>query len=417
MRFDELDLEEAILDGLDAMNFWETTPVQERTIPVILAGKDVIACAQTGTGKTAAYVLPVINELSKGLHPAHAVNAVIMAPTRELAQQIDQQIEGFTYFIPVSAVAVYGGTDGIAWEQQKRGMEMGADIVIATPGRLLSHIKMGTVNLSEVSFFILDEADRMLDMGFYDDIMQIYKLLPKSCQTIMFSATMPPKIKTLAQNILKNPEEVQIAISRPPESIMQTAYVCHDMQKLPILEDLFVKSRPQRVIIFSSSKMKVKELASALKRLKFNVAAMHSDLEQTQREEVMKEFKNGHIDILVATDVVSRGIDINDIRLVVNFDIPHDPEDYVHRIGRTARGTNGEGLAITFISTEEQLQFKHIEEFLNKEVYKIPIDPIFGEVPRYEPQKYQSTHRNKKRSSYKKKEAGKLKKSSGHNQK
>ena len=417
MRFDELDLEDAVLDGLDAMNFLETTPVQELTIPVILSGKDIIACAQTGTGKTAAYVLPVINELSKGLHPSHAINAVIMAPTRELAQQIDQQIEGFTYFIPVSAVAVYGGTDGIAWEQQKRGMEMGADIVIATPGRLLSHIKMGTVNLSEVSFFILDEADRMLDMGFYDDIMQIYKLLPQNCQTIMFSATMPPKIRTLAQNILKNPEEIQIAISRPPESIMQTAYVCHDTQKLPILEDLFTKSRPQRVIIFSSSKMKVKELSSTLKRLKFNVAAMHSDLEQVQREEVMKEFKNGNIDILVATDVVSRGIDINDIRLVVNFDIPHDPEDYVHRIGRTARGTNGEGLAITFISTEEQVQFKHIEEFLNKEVYKIPIDPIFGEVPRYEPQKYQSTHRNKKRSSYKKKEAGKLKKSSGHNQK
>ena len=417
MRFDELDLEDAVLDGLDAMNFLETTPVQELTIPVILSGKDIIACAQTGTGKTAAYVLPVINELSKGLHPSHAINAVIMAPTRELAQQIDQQIEGFTYFIPVSAVAVYGGTDGIAWEQQKRGMEMGADIVIATPGRLLSHIKMGTLNLSEGSFFILDEADRMLDMGFYDDIMQIYKLLPQNCQTIMFSATMPPKIRTLAQNILKNPEEIQIAISRPPESIMQTAYVCHDTQKLPILEDLFTKSRPQRVIIFSSSKMKVKELSSTLKRLKFNVAAMHSDLEQVQREEVMKEFKNGHIDILVATDVVSRGIDINDIRLVVNFDIPHDPEDYVHRIGRTARGTNGEGLAITFISTEEQVQFKHIEEFLNKEVYKIPIDPIFGEVPRYEPQKYQSTHRNKKRSSYKKKEAGKLKKSSGHNQK
>ena len=403
MKFEELDLEEAVLDGLDAMNFIETTPVQELTIPVILSGKDVISCAQTGTGKTAAYVLPVINELSKGLHPANAVNAIIMAPTRELAQQIDQQIEGFTYFIPVSAVAVYGGTDGIVWEQQKRGMEMGADIVIATPGRLLSHIKMGTVNLSKVSFFILDEADRMLDMGFYDDIMQIYNLLPKDCQTIMFSATMPPKIKTLAQNILKNPEEIQIAISRPPESIMQTAYICHEIQKLPILKDLFVKSHPQRVIIFSSSKKKVKELSSTLKHLKFNVAAMHSDLEQTQREEVMREFKNGHIDILVATDVVSHGIDINDIQLVINFDIPHDPEDYVHRIGRTARGTSEEGLAITFVSPQEQVQFKHIEDFLNKKIYKIPIDPQFGEVPVYEPQKYKSTtHRNKKKVSHKK---------------
>lgn len=397
MRFDELKLEEAVLDGLDAMNFQETTPVQELTIPVILEGKDIIACAQTGTGKTAAYVLPVINELSKGLHEANAVNAVIMAPTRELAQQIDQQIEGFTYFIPVSAVAVYGGTDGIAWEQQKRGLEMGADIVIATPGRLLSHIKLGTVDLTKVSFFVLDEADRMLDMGFFDDIMQVQKLLPPTCQTIMFSATMPPKIRTLAKTILKDPEEIRIAISRPPESIMQTAYICYDMQKLKILEDLFSESRPQRVIIFSSSKMKVKELASTLKRMKFNVAAMHSDLEQSEREEVMKEFKNGHIDILVATDVVARGIDINDIKLVVNFDIPHDPEDYVHRIGRTARGTNGEGLAITFVSIDEQAQFKRIEQFLDKEVYKIPIDPKFGEAPLYEPEKYGMVRRGRGR--------------------
>lgn len=388
MRFDELDLEEAVLDGLDAMNFLETTPVQELTIPVILKGRDIIACAQTGTGKTAAYVLPVINELSKGIHPVNAINAIIMAPTRELAQQIDQQIEGFTYFVPVSAVAVYGGTDGIAWEQQKRGMEMGADIVIATPGRLLSHIKLGTVDLSQASFFILDEADRMLDMGFYEDIMQIQKLLPPTCQTIMFSATMPPKIRTLAKTILKNPEEVKIAISRPPETILQTAYICYDIQKLHILEDLFTQSHPQRVIIFSSSKMKVKELAATLKRKKFNVAAMHSDLEQAQREEVMKEFKNGRIDILVATDVVSRGIDINDIKLIVNYDIPHDPEDYVHRIGRTARGTNGEGLAITFIGIDEQYRFKRIEEFLEKDVYKIPIDPKFGETPLYEPEKY-----------------------------
>lgn len=389
MRFDELDLEDAVLDGLYDMNFDEATPVQELTIPVILEGKDIIACAQTGTGKTAAYVLPVINELSKGNHPTDSVNAIIMAPTRELAQQIDQQIQGFTYFIPsISAVAVYGGTDGIVWEQQKRGLQMGADIVIATPGRLLSHIKLGTVDLSKVSFFILDEADRMLDMGFYDDIMQVYNELPKDCQTIMFSATMPPKIQTLAKTILKDPEEVKIAISRPPETIMQTAYICYDPQKIKILQDLFSKSRPQRVIIFSSSKMKVKELTSSLKRMKFNVAAMHSDLEQSQREEVMREFKNGHIDILVATDVVARGIDINDIRLVINFDIPHDPEDYVHRIGRTARGTNGEGLAITFVSTDEQPQFKKIEDFLKKEVYKIPVDPEFGETPLYEPEKY-----------------------------
>ena len=388
MRFDELDLEDAVLDGLYDMHFEEMTPIQERTIPVILEGKDIIACAQTGTGKTAAYVLPVINNLSKGNYPTNAVNAIIMAPTRELAQQIDQQIQGFTYFTPsISAVAVYGGTDGSTWEQQKRGLEMGADIVIATPGRLLAHIKLGTVDLSKVSYFILDEADRMLDMGFHDDIMQIYKLLPRDCQTMMFSATMPPKIQALAETILKDPEEVKIAIARPPESIMQTAYICYDIQKLKILEDLFTKTHPQRVLIFSSSKMKVKELAMNLKRKKYNVAAMHSDLEQSMREEVMKDFKNGHIDILIATDVVSRGIDINDIKLVVNFDIPHDPEDYVHRIGRTARGTNGEGLAITFVSVNEQSRFKQIEDFLGKSVYKIPIDPKFGEVPKYDPKK------------------------------
>ncbi len=387
MRFDELKLEDAVLQGLDSMRFEETTPVQELTIPLILQGKDLIACAQTGTGKTAAYVLPVINELSKGNHPQNAINAVIMAPTRELAQQIDQQIEGFTYFVPVSAVAVYGGTDGIAWEQQKRGMEMGADIVVATPGRLLAHIKMGTTDLSHVSFFILDEADRMLDMGFYDDIMQIHRLLPPTCQVIMFSATMPPKIRKLAETILKEPEEVKIAISRPPETILQTAYVCYDMQKLSILQCLFSESRPKRVIIFSSSKLKVKELSSTLKRMNFNVAAMHSDLEQTQREEVMKEFKNGHIDILVATDIVARGIDIDDIRLVVNFDIPHDPEDYVHRIGRTARA-GGEGLAITFVSIDEQSGFQRIEQFLGKTIYKIPLPPEIGEGPAYEPEKH-----------------------------
>ena len=391
MRFDELDLEDAVLDGLYDMNFEETTPIQEKTIPLILEGKDIIGCAQTGTGKTAAYVLPVISELSRGDFPTDAVNAVIMAPTRELAQQIDQQIQGFTYYIPsISAVAVYGGTDGITWEQQRRGLELGADIVIATPGRLLSHIKLGTVDLSRVSFFILDEADRMLDMGFFADIMQVYKQLPPTCQTIMFSATMPPKIQTLAKSILKDPVEVKIAISRPPESIMQTAYICYDPQKIKILQDLFTQAPPRRVIIFSSSKMKVKELTSTLKKKKFNVAAMHSDLEQSQREEVMKAFKNGHIDILVATDVVARGIDINDIRLVVNFDIPHDPEDYVHRIGRTARGTNGEGLAITFVAPNEQPRFQKLEEFLEKEIYKIPIDPKFGEVPAYEPSKYRT---------------------------
>jgi len=388
MRFDELELEASVLDGIYAMNFQEMTPVQELSIPHILEGKDVIACAQTGTGKTAAYVLPVINELSKGGYPDDAINAIIMAPTRELAQQIDQQVEGFSYYLPVSAVAVYGGTDGITYAQQERGLQMGADIVIATPGRLIAHLNLGGIDLSNVSFFILDEADRMLDMGFYDDIIQIYKLLPKSCQIVMFSATMPPKIKTLAKNIMKDAHIIEIAISKPPETIMQTAYICYEAQKIRILEQHFRESSPKRVIIFSSSKQKVKDLASALTRMKINVAAMHSDLEQNVREQVMKDFKNGHIDVLVATDVVSRGIDINDISIVVNYDIPKDPEDYVHRIGRTARGTDGKGLAITLVSEKEQYDFKTIEKFLEKEIYKIPIDPSHGEAPAYEPEKH-----------------------------
>ena len=387
MRFDELNLGDEVLDGLDAMNFIETTPVQAATIPPILEGRDVIACAQTGTGKTAAYLLPILDRLSAGEFASDVVNAVIMAPTRELAQQIDQQVEGFSYFKPVLAVAIYGGTDGVAWEQQRRGMAMGADIVIATPGRLISHLNLGSADLSHVSYFVLDEADRMLDMGFFDDIMQIYKQLPSSCQTVMFSATMPPKIRKLAASILRDPIEVEIAISRPPESIMQSAYICYEAQKLPILRKLFEQSAPKRTIIFASAKLKVRELTSTLRKMGFNVADMHSDLEQSQREQVMRDFKNGYVDVLVATDIVARGIDIDNIRVVINYDIPHDPEDYVHRIGRTARGTNGEGLAITFVSEEEQSDFHKIETFLGKSVYKLPVDPEFGEVPAYEPAK------------------------------
>jgi len=370
MFFDELDFEDSVLDGLEAMNFREMTPVQELSIPPILQGRDVIACAQTGTGKTAAYVLPVINKLCKGGYPEDAINAIIMAPTRELALQIDQQIEGFSYYLPVSAVAVYGGTDGIVYTQQERGLQMGADIVIATPGRFISHLNFSSVDLSRVSFFILDEADRMLDMGFYDDILLIYKQLPKDCQIIMFSATMPPKIKTLAENIMKNPQEIAIAISKPPDSIKQKAIFCKESQKLQVLEKIFKDGNPKRVILFSSSKQKVKDLATVLQRMKINVAAMHSDLEQSVREQVMKAFRNGHIDVLVATDVVSRGIDIVDISLIINYDTPRDPDDYVHRIGRTARGTEGTGAAITLVAERDRYYFKAIENLLGKEIPK-----------------------------------------------
>ncbi len=396
MNFSELNLEDSVLDALDAMNFRECTPVQEKTIPVILEGKDLIGVAQTGTGKTAAYLLPVINQLSKGGYPADAINCVIMSPTRELAQQIDQQMEGFSYFMPISSVAIYGGNDGVRFEQEKKGLTLGADVVIATPGRLLSHLSLGYVDLSKVSFFILDEADRMLDMGFSDDIMQIVKYLPKERQTIMFSATMPTKIQQLAQSILNNPEEVKLAVSKPAEKIIQAAYVCYETQKLGIVESLFKEQAPERVIIFASSKLKVKEVTKSLKRLKLNVGEMHSDLEQCQRDAIMHEFRNGRINILVATDIVARGIDIDDIRLVINYDVPHDSEDYVHRIGRTARANN-DGCAITFVSETEQTKFKQIENFLGNDIYKIPVPAELGEAPEYAP----VTKRGNRRSSNK----------------
>lgn len=384
MQFSELNLEDSVLDALDAMNFRECTPVQEHTIPVILEGKDLIGVAQTGTGKTAAYLLPVLNQLSKGNYPEDAINCIIMAPTRELAMQIDQQMEGFSYFMPASSVAVYGGNDGIRFEQEKKGLTLGADIVIATPGRLISHLSLGYVDLSKVSFFILDEADRMLDMGFAEDIMQIVKYLPKERQTIMFSATMPTKIQQLAKTILTNPVEVKLAVSKPAEKIIQAAYICYEAQKLGIIESLFKEQQPERVIIFASSKIKVKEVTKALKRLKLNVGEMHSDLDQSQREAIMHEFRNGRINMLVATDIVARGIDIDDIRLVINYDVPHDSEDYVHRIGRTARANN-DGCAITFVSETEQNKFKQIENFLEKEIYKIPVPEELGEAPAYNP--------------------------------
>ncbi len=399
MRFSDLDLENEVLDGLDAMNFSEMTPIQKACIPLILSGRDVLGCAQTGSGKTAAYLLPIINRICRGELSGNRVNAVVMAPTRELAQQIDRQVEGFSYFVSLSTLAIYGGTDGIAWEQQRRGMDMGVDIVIATPGRLLSMINLQACDLSQVSYFVLDEADRMLDMGFYNDIMAIYKTLPATCQTVMFSATMPAKIKTLARNILKEPQLVELSISRPPETIMQTAYICYEEQKLPLVRSLLVGSsleaQNKRTIIFSSSKSVVRALHSALKQHRLPVAAIHSDLEQTERESVLRDFRSGKIQILVATDVVARGIDIDNIGLVINYELPHDHEDYVHRIGRTALGTDGEGLAITLIAPKEQSGFARLQKFLGKEIYRLPIDAELGAAPDYAPQERD----NKRRSS------------------
>ena len=384
MRFDELGLDEAVLQGLDAMNFQETTPVQEKTIPVILEGKDIIGCAQTGTGKTAAYILPVLNRMVTEPQSDEYIKAIIMAPTRELAQQIDMQFEGFSYFVPVSTLAIYGGGDGSVWDQQKQGLQMGVDVIIATPGRLITHLEMYDIDLSHVRYFILDEADRMLDMGFSDDIMRIVKKLPAERQTIMFSATMPPKIQQLAKTILNDPTEVKIAVSKPNEAITQAAYICTEMQKMGLIKEMFGKPVKSKSIIFSSSKQKVKELAYTLKRMKFNVAAMHSDLEQEQREAVMLDFRNGKIDILVATDIVARGIDIEDIGTVINYDVPHDPEDYIHRIGRTARAS-ATGTGITFVSEQEQDKFQRIEKFIEREIEKLPIPERLGKGPKYDP--------------------------------
>ncbi len=382
MRFDELLENEDVLDALWDMHFDECTPIQEKAIPAVLDGRDLLACAQTGTGKTAAYLLPVIDLLSTYQYPSDAVNCVIMAPTRELAQQIDQQMQGFSYFLPISSMPVYGGTDGHTYEQQRKSLKAGADVIIATPGRLLAHLSMGYVDLSKVSFFILDEADRMLDMGFYDDIMQIVGRLPKERQTLLFSATMPPKIQQLANTILNNPFEIKLAVSKPAEKIRQTAYVCYETQKLDILRHIFKQKAPEKVIVFSSSKLKVKELARAVKQLNVKVGEMHSDLEQSRREEVMLAFKAGRINVLVATDIVARGIDIDDIELVINYDVPHEAEDYVHRVGRTARADR-DGRAITFVNEKEMGKFRLIERFLEKEVEKEPVPEALGSGPEY----------------------------------
>lgn len=380
MRFDDFDLNYDVLDALDAMHFSECTPIQEQAIPAALDGRDLIAVAQTGTGKTAAYLLPILNRLADGEFPEDAVNCIIMAPTRELAMQIDRQLEGFSYFLSVSSLPIYGGTDGATFARQQRGLKLGTDVVIATPGRLLAHLQMGYVDLSKVSFFILDEADRMLDMGFYDDIMQIVKHLPKERQTLMFSATMPPKIQQLAKTILNNPHEIKIAVSKPADKIDQSVFVCYETQKLPILKQLFNDKKAKRVIVFASSKLKVKELARELKRAKFKIGEMHSDLDQSKRDEVMLDFKSGRIDILVATDIVARGIDIDDITMVVNYDVPHDAEDYVHRVGRTARA-DAEGEAVTFVSERERGKFAAIERFLGKKVRRQQVPDDLGKTP------------------------------------
>ena len=397
MYFDELDLNDNVLDALYDMRFETCTPVQEQCIPEILAGKDVLGVAQTGTGKTAAYLLPVLSKLDDGGYPKDAINCVIMSPTRELAQQIDQAMQGFGYYLnDVSSVAIYGGNDGNRYDQELKSLTLGADVVIATPGRLISHISMGNADFSKVSFFILDEADRMLDMGFSEDIKKIAQLLPPTCQTIMFSATMPDKIEDLAKTLLKDPVIIKLAVSKPAEKIKQSAYVCYETQKLGIIQDIFKQGDLKRVIIFSGKKQKVKAINRALQRMHVNSGEMHSDLDQAERDQMLYKFKSGQIDVLVATDIVARGIDIDDIAMVINFDVPHDAEDYVHRIGRTARADR-DGVAITFINEEDVHYFKQIEKLLEKEVEKTPLPEELGEGPEYKEGRGQRTSAKSRR--------------------
>ena len=407
MYFDELALSDEVLDALWDMHFDECTPVQEKTIPVLLEGRDVISCAQTGTGKTAAYILPLLTNLQHDNHDENKLNAIIMAPTRELAQQIDQQMEGFGFYVPFSSVPIYGGNDGGAWGNQVTGLQKGADIAIATPGRLISLMNIYDVDFSGVKYFILDEADRMLDMGFYDDIMTIVKRLPADRQTIMFSATMPQNIRQMAKAIMRDPVEIRIAVSRPPETIRQMAVDLYEGQKTAMVTHLLSSESPllaegtdtklKKVILFAGRKQRVKDLARALQMKKLDARPMHSDLTQKERDEVMLDFRNGKVDVLVATDIVARGIDVDDIPLVINYDVPRDAEDYVHRIGRTARAESL-GIAVTLVSTEEQRYFHKIEQFLNKQIERLPLPEALGEAPTpYQPRAEKRSRKNAKR--------------------
>lgn len=396
MRFDQLFESDDLLDALWDMHFDDCTPIQEQAIPIVLDGHDLLACAQTGTGKTAAYILPVIDLICTGRYPENRVNCIVMAPTRELAQQIDRQLQGFSYFLPISSLPIYGGTDGHTYEQQRKGLKMGADIVIATPGRLIAHLQMGSVDLSKVSFFILDEADRMLDMGFYEDIMSIVKHLPKERQTLLFSATMPPKIQQLAKNILRNPKEIKLSVSKPADKIEQRAYVCYETQKEKLLRHILQNEESKRVIVFSSSKQKVKQLAHGLKIKGAHIGEMHSDLDQNVRENVMLDFKSGKIDVLIATDIVARGIDVDDIAMVINYDVPHEGEDYVHRVGRTARADR-DGKACTFICEKDIRKFKAIEKLLGYEVPKAQLPEGMDEGPKYQAGSQTRNHNSQNR--------------------
>lgn len=383
MKFTDFNFEASLQEGLDAMGFNAPTPIQEQAIPIILSNKDLIGCAQTGTGKTAAFLLPILNKLAE--RSSEDTDTLIIVPTRELALQIDQALQGFSYFTSVSSIAIYGGSDGSAFEREKQALKTGANVIIATPGRLMAHLNMGYVKLGTIKHLILDEADRMLDMGFVEDILKITSYLPKQRQTLMFSATMAPKIRTLAAQLLHNPEQINIAVSKPAEGVIQGAYLVYDNQKNSLIKLLLEGKKLSSVIVFVSTKLKVKELDRDLKKAGLKAQAIHSDLEQNEREEVLRNFRSKNLQILVATDILSRGIDIEDIGLVVNYDVPGDPADYIHRVGRTARAAST-GVALTFINELDQQKFQQIEELIGSEINKIPLPEELGKGPEYRPE-------------------------------
>lgn len=385
MRFTEFGFDNCLLEGIEAIGYEEATPIQEKVIPIILQGRDLMGSAQTGTGKTAAFLLPLIQKIVSDDRDDD-IKALIIVPTRELAVQIEQHLMGLAYFARVGSVSVYGGGDGVTFQREQQALQLGTDIVICTPGRMLSHLADGKTKISNLKYLVLDEADRMLDMGFYDDIMRIISYLPMHRQTLMFSATMPTRIRQIANKILKNPIEISIALAKPPETIKQMAYVVYHSQKDDLVNFILRENDVRSALVFCGTKIGVKDLCRKLKRVRFSVAEIHSDLEQNQREQVLNDFKNRKIKVLIATDILSRGIDVEDIDLVINYDVPHDAEDYVHRIGRTARAQTT-GMAITFISEDEQRDFSDIEKLIGKEVPKIAVPKELGKTPDYNPQK------------------------------
>jgi len=384
MQFEQFGLNNNLLQALSYMGFEKPTPIQDKTIPEIMAGKDIIACAQTGTGKTAAFLLPVLNRIS-GNSQVKGIDTLIIVPTRELAIQIEQQVRGFAYFVPVSSLAIYGGTDGTSWDQEKKAFTEGVDIIVATPGKLISHLNLGYVNFSSLKHFILDEADRMLDIGFYEDIMKVASVLPEKRQTLMFSATMAPRIRSLAKELLKQPVEIATAIAKPAEGVLQAVFLAHEEQKIALVSSLISgKDDYSTILIFTSTKRKVYDIVKGLLKAGERAEGISSDLEQKEREEVLNKFKARSIRVLVATDVLSRGIDIKDIDLIINFDVPQDAEDYVHRVGRTARAEKT-GVALTLVSVDDMFRLNQIEKLIQTSIVKLKVPPELGTSPEWNP--------------------------------